>query len=114
MSASILCLLFWLDKKIGDFRIKNNIVNALTQYVISAKIPLNPTRNAAKLGRIFGISIKNEKKMRLIRTIYPKRHKKDVPTNRSAPDYKREPIRNPIFFVHLQYIILYPIRPWTG
>ena len=26
------------------------------------KIPLNPTRNAAKLGRIFGISIKNEKK----------------------------------------------------
>ena len=28
----------------------------------SAKIPPNPTRNAAKVGRIFGISIKKPKK----------------------------------------------------
>ena len=32
-------------------------------YLNSAKIPLNPIRNAAKLRRIIGIAIKNEKKM---------------------------------------------------
>ena len=44
------------------FLFRNNIVNALTQYVYPLVIPPNPTRNAAKVGRIFGIPIKNEKK----------------------------------------------------
>ena len=59
----IYCLLFRGNKKLAISQYWNNIVNALTQYVISAKIPPNPTRNAAKLRRIIGIAIKNEKKM---------------------------------------------------
>ncbi len=43
--------------KFGDFLIKNNIVNALTQYVCP-KDSAESLRNAAKLGRIIENTIK--------------------------------------------------------
>ena len=53
-SASILVYYSFIVKKLAIFFLRNNIVNAINSICHPLKIPLNPIRNAAKLGKIFG------------------------------------------------------------